>query len=111
LDIAHTIVSTLEEKKGENIQLLDIHEIASFADYFVICSGTSDRMLGSLAAAVDESVKKTYGINCRTEGHTSTGWVLVDVGDVVVHLFYADVRDYYQLEQLWEEGKVLLRLP
>jgi ribosome-associated protein len=111
LDIAHTIVSTLEEKKGENIQLLDIHEISSFADYFVICSGTSNRMLDSLATFVDDVVKKTYAYDCRIEGNSNSGWVLVDAGDIIVHLFFPEQRDYYQLEKLWDQGKVLLRLP
>jgi len=103
-------VNTLEEKKGEDIVLLDIHEVASFADYFVIVSGTSDRMLNALADAVQETVKKEYGLNAREEGQAQTGWLVVDFGDIVVHLFSKEQRDYYRLEQLWEKGKVLVRL-
>ena len=90
--------------------MLDIHEIASFTDYFVICSGTSDRMLDSLGDAVIEKIKKTYQINGKIEGRPSDGWVVIDLGDVVVHLFSPDQRSYYRLEELWERGKVLLRL-
>jgi ribosome-associated protein len=100
----------LEEKKGENIILLDIHEITYFADYFIICSGTSDRMLQSLSEAVLETAKKQFEINARTEGQAREGWIVIDLEDVVVHLFSPDQRDYYQLERLWEKGKVLLRL-
>lgn len=103
-------MNTLEEKKGEDILLLDIHELASFADYFVICTGTSDRMLGSLAEAVQEAVKKQFGINARVEGEPHDGWLLVDAGDVIVHLFSPEQRDYYNIEQLWERAKTLLRL-
>ena len=110
LEIARTAVSALEEKKGEDILLLDIHELVSFTDYFVICSGTSDRMLDALADAVHDEVKKKHGINGVEHGNSSSGWKLVDLGDVVVHLFSPDQRDYYSLEQLWEKGKILLRL-
>ena len=93
--------------------LLDIHEHSSFADYFVICSGTSDRMLQALAdAAMDEVRKedKEYNIRGGKEGSAENGWVLVDFGDVILHLFSPDRRDYYQLEELWNLGKVLLRV-
>lgn len=103
-------MNTLEEKKGEDIVLLDIHEIASFTDYFIIASGTSDRMLNALADAVQETAKKQYGLNGREEGKTQTGWVVVDFGDIVVHLFSEEQREYYHLENLWENGKVLVRL-
>ncbi len=101
----------MEEKKGENIVLLDIHEIASFTDYFIICSGTSDRMLDSLADAV---IEKEHAITDndkrKAEGVPSSGWMLIDLDDIIVHLFSPDQREYYQLEQLWERGKILLRL-
>jgi ribosome-associated protein len=103
----------LEEKKGEDILLLDIHEHSSFADYFVICSGTSDRMLQALADAVMDQVRKDYKefrIRGRKEGLAENGWVLVDFGDVILHLFSPERREYYQLEELWSQGKILLRL-
>lgn len=102
-------MNVLEEKKGEKILLLDIHEIASFTDYFVLCNGTSDRMLDGLARAVSEAGHKEVLI-AGIEGRSEDGWLLVDLGDVVVHLFSPDQRDYYRLDQLWEKGKVLLRL-
>jgi ribosome-associated protein len=103
-------VTTLEDKKGEDILLLDIENIASFADFFVICSGTSDRMLDGLANAVMESAKKEFGIIASTEGKPLDGWLVVDLGDVVVHLFSPDQRDYYDLERLWDKAKILVRL-
>src|SRR5512133_229952 len=110
MDLARSVVTTLEDKKGEDILLLDIQNLASFADYFVVCNGTSDRMLESLADAILESAKKQFGINSRVEGQPEDGWLVVDLGDVVVHLFSPDQRDYYDLEKLWDRGKVLLRL-
>jgi ribosome-associated protein len=100
----------LEDKKGEDILLMDIQNIASFADYFVVCNGTSDRMLQSLADAVMEGSKKQFGINSSVEGEPVDGWLVIDLGDVVVHLFSPDQREYYDLEKLWDRGKVLLRL-
>jgi ribosome-associated protein len=110
LELARTIVDALEEKKGEDIILIDIQEVAYFADYFVLCNGTSDRMLNSLADATVEEVKKKHKINGRIEGQPQEGWLVVDFKDVVVHLFAPEQRDYYNLEELWETGKVLLRL-
>ncbi len=103
-------MEALEEKKGEGIVLLDIQEIADFTSYFIICCGSSVRMLEALSDHVAESVKKKHQISSRVEGHPEDGWIVLDVGDVVVHLFTPDQRSYYQLEKLWSEGKVLLRL-
>ncbi len=100
----------MEDKKGEDIVLIDIHEIAIFAEYFVICSGTSDRMLQTLVEAAIEKVKKKYDIPARLEGLPQDGWLLVDFGDVILHVFSPDRRNYYRLEDLWSEGKVLLHL-
>jgi ribosome-associated protein len=104
------MVNVLEDKKGENILLLDIQGLASFADFFIICNGTSDRMLDSLANAVTENAHQSYGLVTKVEGRPEDGWLLVDLGDVVVHLFSPDQRNYYRLEQLWDKAKVLLRL-
>ena len=108
--MAHTIVNALEEKKGEDILLIDIREIAIFASYFVLCSGTSDRMLRALADSAIEQVKKLHELGGRVEGNTASGWLLVDFGDVVLHLFSPERRDYYRLEDLWSRGKILLHL-
>jgi ribosome-associated protein len=104
------LVNTLEEKKGEDLLLLDIQDIASFTDYFIIANGTSDRMLDALADVVIETARNEFKLHARSEGRPSDGWLVVDFGDIVVHLFSPDQREYYQLEQLWERGKVLVRL-
>lgn len=90
--------------------MLDIRELADFSEYFVVCSGTSDRMLQALADEVKERTWKTQQLRGRVEGKPQDGWVLVDFGDVIVHLFSPDRRDYYRLEDLWAQGKILLRL-
>ena len=90
--------------------MLDLKDIASFTDYFVLCSGTSDRMLDALAKAVLDEMRAQHKKKGRLEGEARDGWLVVDYGDVVVHLFSPDQRNYYQLEELWSEGKVLLRV-
>lgn len=110
IDVARSTVDVLEDKKGEKILLMDIHEISSFTDYFILCNGTSDRMLDSLAQAVAENAHKNFQLEVKMEGRAEDGWVLVDLGDVIVHLFSPDQRDYYQIESLWHKGKVLVRL-
>lgn len=103
-------MAALEEKKGEDIILLDIKGLAVFADYFVICTGTSERMLHALGEAVEEAVRQTHRIKTRMEGQSQDGWVLADCGDVIVHLFSPDRRAYYRIEELWAAGKILLHL-
>jgi len=104
------VIDTLEDRKGENILLMDIENIASFADYFVICNGTSERMLQSLSDAVMETAKQQFNILSAMEGEPLDGWLVIDLGDVVVHLFSPDQREYYDLEKLWDHGKVLVRV-
>jgi ribosome-associated protein len=89
---------------------LDIQGIAPFADYFVICTGTSDRMLQALADATTEAIHKQHKLPARSEGRPEEGWILVDFGDVILHLFSPERRDYYRLEELWAQGKILVHL-
>ncbi len=100
----------MENKKGENIVLIDLQDIAIFADFFVICSGTTDRMIQALVDAAIDDVKKEYKINARVEGRAEDGWILVDFGDIILHIFSPYRRDYYRLEDLWSNGKVLLHV-
>jgi len=100
----------LENKKGGNIVLIDLQDIAIFADFFVICSGTTDRMIKALVDAAIDDVKKEYKINARVEGRAEDGWILVDFGDIILHIFSPYRRDYYRLEDLWSNGKVLLHV-
>jgi ribosome-associated protein len=90
--------------------MIDIHEIAYFAEFFIICTGSSSRMLQALADSATEQVKKDYGLLGRVEGTPEYGWLLIDFGDVIVHLFSPDRRHYYDLEDLWSKGKILLHV-
>jgi len=104
-------VNIIADKKGEDVLLLDIQGLASFADYFVICSGTSDRQLQALMKGVREGVKEALGVPpLHVEGESSSGWVLLDYGTVVVHIFTPALRAFYDLEGLWREGRVVVRV-
>ena len=104
------MVNALEEKKGEEIVLLDLKGVVPFTDYFVICTGTSDRMLNALMETALDVVRETHTLKTRVEGEAIDGWMLADFGDVVLHIFSLIQRDYYALEDLWAEGKVLLHV-
>ncbi len=111
LALSRLIVDTLEEKKGEDILLLDLEGICSFTDYFVICTGGSKRTLNALSEEVQQRLKTKHAITVRSvEGEASSGWVLMDYGDVIIHLFSPELRDYYRLEDLWRDGQVLVHL-
>jgi ribosome-associated protein len=111
LELAHSIVDALEEKKGEDILLLDIAGVASFTSMFVICSGGSERTLKALSNEVRRVVKEKFGLRpMQIEGDSASGWMLLDYGGVILHLFSPDLRDYYALEQLWADGRVVLHM-
>jgi len=110
LELPYAIVDTLEEKKGEDILLLDLRGVTEICDYFVICTGTSDRMLDGLADDLVRKIKTSHQRKGHLEGQARDGWLLVDFGDVIVHLFSPDQRDYYDLEDLWEAGKPLVHI-
>lgn len=99
LELTHLLVDALQDKKGIDILVLDIHSQAVFADYFVICSGESEPQLRALMQAAQGEAKKVGGRMPKgVEGAPADGWVLVDFGDVVVHIFAAEKRAYYDLE-------------
>lgn len=99
------------DKKGNDIVLLDLREQTVFADYFLICNGENDRQIRALAESVRQEAKQkadtlAYGV----EGIPEAGWILLDYGDLVVHIFSPDKRDYYKLEELWTDAHVVLRM-
>jgi len=112
LDLAHRIAEIIVDKQGENILILDLREVTTFTDYFVICSGTSRRQLDALQSALREGLKKTdeHLIPLNVEGGSDSGWVLVDFNSVIVHLFDPEMRAFYRLEELWKNGRVVARI-
>ena len=102
--LARRTVELAEDKLASDIVMLNLHNLNAIADYFVICTGESDRQLKAILDAIDEGIGKEFGRNARAEGTPDTGWVLLDFGDVVVHIFSVAMRDYYHLERLWSKA-------
>ena len=104
-------MEAIAEKKGEDVLLLDIRSLSPFTDYFVIGSGTSDRQLRALVEGLQDVMRSQHKRRpLSVEGRAESGWVLMDYGDVIVHLFSPDKRAYYNLEGLWHDGKTVVRI-
>lgn len=100
-------VAAAEDKKAMNLVALDLKGISLIADYFVICHGNSDTQVQAIAIEVRKRTQEA-GVQIRgIEGMNSARWVLMDLGDVVVHIFHRDEREYYNIERLWSDAKVV----
>lgn len=111
IELARSLVNALEDKKAEDIVLLDLQGRCSFADYFIICTGTSERQLDALVQAVADTARKQYRLKSpRVQGQPGGGWVLADFTDLIVHVFNPEQRRRYKLEELWFEAKVVVRI-
>lgn len=106
--MARLIVDAAEEKKASNIVLLDIRKVSSIADYFVICSGSSERQVKAVARGIEESLDEQEIGPRHREGLDQGRWVLLDYGDVIVHIFTTAERDYYRLDKLWSNAQTVL---
>ena len=91
------------EKKAKDLVILNVGGISSFADYFILCSGTSDRQVRAIANAIRENVKKAGMLPLGVEGEAGGKWILLDYDDVIIHVFLESVRTFYDLERLWSE--------
>ena len=92
------------EKKAEHVKILDLSELSGFTEYFLICSGTSDRHVQSIADSAESALLAEGYQRVSSEGHGDGRWVLIDFGDVVIHVFLDALRDYYDLETLWADA-------
>ena len=102
-ELARAIAKVLDQKKAEDIKVIQITELTIIADYFVIASGTSNTHTKSLADDVEFELAKLGAPNPRLEGR-ATGWILMDYGSVLVHVFQKESREYYNLERLWSDA-------
>lgn len=92
------------KKKAKNLIILNVKEFSSFADYFIICSGTSDRQVQAITAAIQENLKEHDIMPLGIEGERLGKWVLMDYEDVIIHIFYEPVREFYEIERLWSDA-------
>ena len=98
------ILSRLEDMKAEETVTIDLHGKSAFSDYMIITSGRANRHVGAIAENVTKSLKETGIKNIHVEGLPNCDWVLIDSGDVIVHVFRPEVREFYNLERLWTQG-------
>ena len=112
LDLAKRITDIIVDGQGENVLVLDLQSVVTFTDYFVLCSGTSHRHLNALQATIREELKKgdVHLLAPHIEGEAETGWILLDYNGVIVHLFSADMRAFYDLEGLWKNARVVVQI-
>ena len=100
-------ITALEDKKGEDIRIIDIREVSLLADYFLIPSGSNGNQVQAIADNVEEELGKA-GYPCKqVEGYQSANWILMDYGDIIVHVFDKEDRLFYDLERIWRDGKIM----
>ena len=107
-ELAITAVKALDEKKGKEISAIEITDLTTLADYFVIATGTSNTQINALCGAVEKALKEEAGeAPLHRGGHRDGTWVLLDYGCLAVHVFSQEAREFYDLERLWQDGKPL----
>lgn len=104
LEIIKLLKDALSDKKAEYIKILDIHEISVLGDYFVIASGNNVNQLQAMEDAVDEVMYKNGYHQKQVEGTRQSSWILLDYGNIVVHLFSKEDREFYDLDRIWKDG-------
>ena len=103
--MATMAVNALEDRKGEDIRVLDISEISTLADYFIIAAGNNQNKVQALADNVQGVLGRAGFMNKNVEGYDSANWILLDFGDIIVHVFDSENRLFYDLERIWRDGK------
>ncbi len=112
LELANQITEIIVDRQAEDILILDLQEVTTFTDYFVICTARSRRQLDALQSAIREELKQenVKRLALNVEGDADSGWILMDYNSVIVHLFAEDMRAYYQIEELWKNARVVARI-
>jgi len=108
--LARAAADIAYDKKASDVLLLDIGELTSIADYFVICNGNNTRQIQAISEAIEDELKKQGARMLHREGIAESGWLILDFGDVIVHIFGPKEREYYRLERLWSEAKTVVYL-
>tara|TARA_Y100000310_G_C20104335_1_gene544215 strand:+ start:87 stop:431 length:345 start_codon:yes stop_codon:yes gene_type:complete len=107
LDIVETIYFGLLERKAEDITILDMSKVSSVADYFVLAHTNSERGVRALADSILKELKDELSIRIRVEGLSDGDWIVLDLGDILIHIFHKKTRAYFQLESLWEDASII----
>lgn len=98
------IAQAAQDKKAEDVMILEVGDLTSLADYFIFASGESERQVRGLAAIIEKSMNMQYHLRPVMEGKDTATWILLDYGDIIVHIFRTDIRQYYALEKLWSDA-------
>jgi ribosome-associated protein len=110
IELARQAVDAASEKQAADIVLLDVRGLCGFADYFVICSGESVRQLSAIRDAIEKGLKAAGALPIHYEGSSDSGWLLLDYGDVIVHVFGETERAFYNLEGFWRNARTVLSI-
>lgn len=110
LEVARKAVEAASDKQAADIVLLDTGKVCSFADYFVICTGESTPQIKTIYDEVEHVLKREGVLPLHHEGAPDSGWLLLDFGDVIIHIFAPSKREYYQLDELWHEATTIVRI-
>ena len=105
--MAQIACKAIDDKKGQDIKIIDIHNVSVIADYFVIASGTNSNQVQAIVDNVEEQLGRAGFEAKQIEGYRNSSWILMDYGDVIVHVFDEENRLFYDLERIWRDGKVL----
>lgn len=105
-ELVFELAEIADDKKAIDLIILEMHGISVMSDYFIICHGNSEKQVQAIARAVKEGANERNMTVKRMEGFEQARWVLVDLGDVIVHIFHKDERDYYKLEKLWGDAPI-----
>lgn len=106
-EMARIALSGLEDKKGDDIKIIDISEVSVMADYFLIASGKNRNQVQAMADSVEEKLHEAGILPRQIEGYNTANWILMDFNDVIVHIFNEEDRLFYNLEKIWLDGKVI----
>lgn len=106
-EVAYQVTKALDEKKGQDIRLLRVNDVSSLADYFLICTGTSNTHVKTLCDFAEYTMEQLGEPMLGREGHRGNTWELLDYGAVVVHVFTQEARDFYNLERLWADAEAV----
>ena len=106
-EVLKAIYKALDEKKAENIKIIDIGSISVMTDYFIITNGNNQPQVDALVDAVEEALLNVGLKDVKVEGGKNNGWTLIDAGNMIIHIFTKENRDFYDLERIWSDGKVV----
>lgn len=106
-EIAKLAITALEDKKAEDIRIIDISEVSVIADYFIIANGTNRSQIQALSDHVEETLGRAGIALKQVEGYDNANWVLLDFRDVIIHIFDKENRLFYDLERIWRDGKIV----